>query len=211
MLGSRHESMKSITLLTFITLFAGMIFSATSACAAEIGKSAPDFTLTDVKGITHHLSDFRGKTVVLEWVNQECPFVVKHYESGNIPKLQSDALADGVIWLSINSARRGAQGDYSPEEVKVWQQKNGSSSTAYFRDTDGWVGRLYGAKTTPHMYVITADGTLVYNGAIDSIRSADPSDISKAENYVRSALQAVATGEPVTTPSSRPYGCAVKY
>src|SRR5690606_16125676 len=172
---------------------------------------APDFTLTDIDGNSRSLSDYRGKTVVLEWVNQECPFVVKHYESGNMPKLQAQALADGVVWLLINSGHPGAQGDYSPEQVKVWQERNSASWTGYFRDQDGTVGRLYGAKTTPHMYVITADGTLVYNGAIDSIRSSNKADIAKAENYVTSALAAVAKGEPVATPTSQPYGCSVKY
>ncbi|MFZ9682590.1 MAG: redoxin domain-containing protein [Cephaloticoccus sp.] len=157
------------------------------------------------------MSEYRGNTVVLEWVNPECPFVVKHYESGNIPKLQASAKADGVVWLAINSGHAGAQGDFDAAQVKAWQTRTGSAPSAYFRDQDGAVGRLYGAKTTPHMYVITADGTLVYNGAIDSIRSANRADIAKAENYVVSALTAVANGEPVKDAATRPYGCSVKY
>lgn len=192
-------------------LAAGLFLASIATAKVEVGAPAPDFTLTDIDGNSRSLSDYRGKTVVLEWVNQECPFVVKHYESGNMPKLQAQALADGVVWLLINSGHPGAQGDYSPEQVKAWQERNSASWTGYFRDQDGTVGRLYGAKTTPHMYVITADGTLVYNGAIDSIRSSNKADIAKAENYVTSALAAVAKGEPVATPTSQPYGCSVKY
>lgn len=184
--------MKLKTIPAFLA--AGLALAAASIASANvsIGSAAPDFTLTDIDGNTHRLSDFRGKTVVLEWVNQECPFVVKHYDSGNIPKVQAAALADGVVWLAINSGHVGAQGDFSTDQVKAWQKETGANFTAYCRDQDGKVGRLYGAKTTPHMYVITADGTLVYNGAIDSIRSANKADIAKAENYVTSALAAVA-------------------
>ena len=195
----------------FAILVAGLSLASVSAAKVEVGAPAPDFTLTDIDGNTHSLSDFRGKTVVLEWVNQECPFVVKHYDSGNMPKVQAQALADGVVWLAINSGHPGAQGDFAPDQVKAWQKRTGSTFTAYFRDQDGTVGRLYGAKTTPQMYVIAADGTLVYNGAIDSIRSANKADIAKAENYVTSALAALASGEAVATPATQPYGCSVKY
>jgi hypothetical protein len=148
---------------------------------------------------------------VLEWVNPECPFVMKHYGSGNIPKLQESAKADGVVWLSINTGGAGAQGASDNAEHAKWSQSVKAAPTAYLRDRDGRVGRLYGAKTTPHMYVITADGTLVYNGAIDSIRSAEIGDIAKAENYVAAALAAVKAGKPVAKATSQPYGCAVKY
>src|SRR5690606_16503192 len=134
------------------------------------------------------LSEFKGKTVVLEWVNPECPFVVHHYGSGNIPALQKSAEADGVVWLSINSGSPNAQGDYSPEQVAKWHESNGATPAAYFRDQDGKVGKLYGAKTTPHMYVINTDGVLIYNGAIDSIPSTKKADLAKAENYVVAAL-----------------------
>jgi peroxiredoxin len=198
-------------ILTFAVACATLLLTAIQVGAAEVGQPAPNFTLTDITGQTHSLSDFRGKTVVLEWVNQECPFVVKHYESGNLPATQKAATADGVIWLAINSGRPGAQGDFSPAQVEKWAKDTGAAYTAYMRDQDGKVGRLYGAKTTPQMYVITADGTLVYNGAIDSIRSANKADIAKAENYVNSALAAVKAGQPVKTPTSQPYGCSVKY
>jgi hypothetical protein len=202
--------MKLKSFLSLILAVAGLGF-ATASAQVEVGAPAPDFTLIDIDGKTHTLSDYRGKMVVLEWVNPECPFVVKHYESGNIPKLQVSATGDGVVWLAINSGHPGAQGDFDAAQVKAWQTRTGSAPSAYFRDQDGAVGRLYGAKTTPHMYVIMADGTLVYNGAIDSIRSVNRADIAKAENYVVSALAAVAKGEQVKDAATRPYGCSVKY
>jgi hypothetical protein len=196
-------------LLVAVTLAAA---GATTACAAvKTGEPAPDFSLTDVQGKTHRLSDYRGKTVVLEWVNPECPFVIKHYGSGNMPALQKRATADGVVWLSINSGRPGAQGDFEADRVGAWMKKTGAGPTAYCRDRDGKIGRLYGAKSTPGMYVITAEGTLVYQGAIDSIRSSNPADIARAENYVAAALAAVKAGRPVATANTQSYGCSVKY
>ncbi len=177
----------------------------------EVGKPVPDFTLTDVMGQMHKLSEFKGRTVVLEWVNPECPFVRKHYESGNIPKLQKAAAADKVVWLSINSGAKGQQGDYTAEQVAEWSKNVGAAPLAYFRDQDGKVGKLYGAKTTPDMYVINAAGILVYQGAIDSIRSADVADLAKATNYVTAALTAVKAGKPVEKTVTEPYGCTVKY
>jgi peroxiredoxin len=182
------------------------------AKTAEVGQPAPDFTLTDIAGTTHQLSAYRGKTVVLEWVNPECPIVQKHYnKSGNMPKLQKAAAAAGVVWLSINSAASGKQGDYDATEVAAWMKRVGAAPTAYFRDQNGAVGKLYDARTTPHMFVIDPQGRLVYAGAIDSIRSADPADIAKAENYVTAALAAAKAGQPVASPTSQPYGCSVKY
>ncbi|HTO02698.1 MAG TPA: redoxin domain-containing protein [Opitutus sp.] len=190
-----------------------LAFVAASAlpAAVEIGKVAPEFSLKDINGVTHNLSDYRGKTVVLEWVNPECPFVRKHYGSGNIPQLQNAAKADDVVWLSVNTGQPGDQGVYDATRHAAWAKSVKASPSAYLRDPEGRVGRLYGAKTTPHIYVIKGDGTLVYNGAIDSIRSADVKDIAKAENYVASALAAVKTGKPVAKATSQPYGCAVKY
>ena len=179
--------------------------------AAAVGDPAPDFTLTDIDGGTHTLSALKGKTVVLEWVNPECPFVKKHYKSGNIPALQKTAKADGVVWFSINSAAPGKQGDYDAVQVAVWRDKTGASPTAYLRDTDGKVGKLYGAKTTPHLFVITPEGKLAYAGAIDSISSTDVADIAKAENYVTAALAAVKNKVPVAQSTSQPYGCSIKY
>jgi len=192
---------------------AALAFVPVALMRAEvaIGQPAPDFALTDITGQAHKLSDFRGRTVVLEWVNPECPFVIKHYGSGNMPALQKAAVADGVVWLSINSGRPGAQGDFDAAKVAEWMKRTGASPTAYFRDQDGKVGRLYAAKTTPHMFVITAEGTLVYDGAIDSIRSAKVEDLAKATNYVKAALASVKAGTPVEKTSSQPYGCSVKY
>jgi hypothetical protein len=196
-------------ILTGVAL--GAAFSIGQA-AAEVGRAAPDFTLTDINGNKHSLADFRGKTVVLEWVNPECPIVMKHYDkSGNMPKLQQAAAADGVVWLQINSGHPGAQGDYEPAKVADWQKRQGSVAKAYFRDQDGKVGRLYDARTTPHMFVIDGGGTLVYAGGIDSIRSGNPADIPKATNYVTAALADLKAGQPVRTKTSQSYGCGVKY
>ncbi len=180
--------------IAFAAALAALV--GTARAAVSIGQPAPDFTLTDIQGRTHRLADYRGRTVVLEWVNPTCPFVVKHYGSGNMPALQHAAVADGVVWLSINSGRPGAEGDFEPAQVAAWMKRVGAAPTAYCRDRDGKVGRLYEAKTTPHMFVITADGTLVYEGAIDSIRSAKVEDIAKATNYVKAALAAVKSGKP---------------
>jgi hypothetical protein len=179
--------------------------------AAPVGQPAPDFSLADINGQARRLADYRGKIVVLEWTNPECPIVRKHYLSGNMPALQRSATAEGVIWFSINSGYAGSQGDYDPARVANWLKSTGAAPTAYMRDQDGRVGRLYGAKATPNMFVIAADGTLVYAGAIDSIASADPSDIARATNFVRAALDSLMQGQPIAVKSSRPYGCAIKY
>lgn len=194
--------------LTFTTAF----LVAGALNAATVGQAAPAFTLTDLDGKVHSLSDFKGKTVVLEWVNPECPFVLKHYtKSGNIPATQKAATSEGVVWLLINSAASGKQGDFAAADAKAWLSKEKSTATAYLRDPDGKVGKAYDAKTTPQMFIINAEGVLVYNGAIDSIRSADPADITKAENYVATALAALKAGAPVAKATTQPYGCSVKY
>lgn len=186
-------------------------FVTVARAGVTVGQPAPDFSLTDISGRPHKLSDYKGKTVVLEWVNPQCPFVVKHYGSGNIPHLQQAATADGVVWLAINSARSGGEGDFDAGKVATWANKNAAAFSAYLRDQDGKVGHLYAAKTTPHIFVITANGTLVYQGAIDSIRSAKAEDIAKAENYVTATLVALKAGKPVEKTSTQPYGCSVKY
>ena len=199
------------SLKAFFGFTLAFVAASTIQATVEVGKAAPEFSLKDINGVAHSLSDFKGKTVVLEWVNPECPFVGKHYRSGNIPKLQKSAKADGVVWLSVNTGQPGDQGVYDTARHAKWAKSVNASPSAYLRDPDGQVGRLYEAKATPHMYVINGDGTLVYNGAIDSIRSADAKDIAKAENYVKSALAAVNAGKPVVKATSQPYGCAVKY
>lgn len=177
----------------------------------SVGRPAPDFSLTDIAGQVRRLADYRGKVVVLEWTNPECPIVRKHYLSGNMPALQKSAEAEGVVWLSINSGHTGSDGDFEPARAEAWLKSTGATPTAYMRDQDGRVGRLYGAKATPDMYVISADGTLVYSGAIDSIASADQADIARATNYVKAALDSIRQGSPVAVPTSRPYGCSIKY
>ena len=149
--------------------------------AIDVGQLAPDFTLTDIDGKKHALSEFRGKTVVIEWNNPDCPIVKKHYDSDNLPKLQRDTTADGVVWLLVNSGAPGQQGaDYSAADLKRWMKEHDAAATAYLRDQDGKVGHLYGAQTTPHMFIVDPKGTLVYQGAIDSISSAKKDDIAKA-------------------------------
>ena len=204
--------MKSLIKIVLAGVASFAALSIGQAATAEVGKSAPDFTLTDINGNKHSLASFKGKTVVLEWVNPECPFVVKHYDkSGNLPKTQKSAISDGVVWLQINSGHPGAQGDFEPAKVADWQKRNAVASTAYFRDQDGKVGKLYDARTTPHMYVIDPAGTLVYAGGIDDIRSSKAEDIAKATNFVNAALSDLKSGKAVQTKNSQPYGCSVKY
>ena len=204
--------MKSLTKILIAGAATLAVLNIGLAATAEVGKAAPDFTLTDIHGTAHSMADFKGTTVVLEWVNPECPFVIKHYDkSGNLPKTQQAAVKNGVVWLQINSGHPGAQGDFDPAKVADWQKRNATAATAYFRDQDGKVGKLYNARTTPHMYVIDGSGTLVYAGGIDDIRSSKAEDISRATNFVNAALNDLKTGQPVRTKNSQPYGCSVKY
>jgi hypothetical protein len=198
-----------LTLAVVLTQFGAAVLTA----AVAIGQPAPDFQLKDIHGNAHKLSGYKGKVVVLEWNNPECPFVVKNYEkSGNLPKMQAAAVAEGVVWLTINSGASGKQGgDYSDARLGEYLSKNHAAPTAYLPDHDGKVGRLYGAKTTPHIFIVNSDGTLVYEGAIDSIASTDPEDIAKATNYVRATLDALKAGKPVAKATTQPYGCSVKY
>jgi len=178
---------------------------------AVIGSPAPAFSLPDTAGRTHTLSGYAGKWVVLEWVNYDCPFVGKHYGSGNMPALQKEYTAKGVVWLAINSSAPGKQGHFTPEVIQARSSKYGAAPSAYLLDPSGTVGRAYGAKTTPHMYVISPAGKLVYAGGIDDRPTTDLADIQGAKNYVRAALDEAMAGKPVTTPSATPYGCSVKY
>lgn len=174
-------------------------------------SQAPDFTLTDINGKTHSLSDFKGSTVVLEWYNRHCPFVKKFYESGEMQRLQKLYTEKDVVWLSIVSSAQGKQGNKSNDEHMADRKGFGIDQIPLLVDADGKVGKMYGAKTTPHMYVINKEGVLVYQGAIDSINSTDSDDIKKAENYVVAALESLMKGESIVTPTSVPYGCSVKY
>lgn len=176
--------------------------------AAEPGQPAPDFVVTDIAGQTHSLASYRGKVVVLEWLNPGCPFVVRHYRSGNMQSTQQTAAADGAIWLQVNS---GSVGDLDAAKSVEWQKKQGVTATAYIRDETGKLGRLFGAKTTPHVFVVGKDGRLVYQGAIDDQPTANVVNTPSAHNYVRAALAALRAGQPVQPANSEPYGCGVKY
>lgn len=177
---------------------------------AKVGQPAPAFTLTDANGKTHSLADFKGKTVVLEWTNADCPFVKKHY-SGNMQKQQAQATGDDVVWLTINSSAAGKQGHVDGKGAQQVIARTGGKQSAYLLDAPGKVGRAYNAKTTPHMYVIDKAGTLQYAGAIDSIPSADKDDIAKATQYVPQALGDLEAGKPVRVATSQAYGCSIKY
>ena len=194
-----------------IALALTLAASPALASDARIGEPAPGFTLTDTAGVTHNLSDFAGKTVVLEWTNHDCPFVKKHYDGENMQRQQAEATGDGVVWLVVNSSAVGKQGHVTPAQADQIQADWKAQQTAYLFDTDGTVGRAYGAKTTPHMYIIDPEGVLRYNGAIDSIPSASPADIGQAEQYVEIALAELAAGQSVSRPLTQPYGCSVKY
>jgi hypothetical protein len=188
-----------------------MSLSASAFASIEIGMPAPAFNLSGADGKTHSLADYQGKTVVLEWNNPECPFVKKHYGSGNMQKQQAEATASGVIWLTINSGAAGKQGHLDAASANAYIVKSGASQTAYLFDPDGKVGRAYGAKTTPHMFVIDKNGNLRYAGGIDSIASADQGDIADATQFVPQVLAELAAGKAVSTSKSEPYGCSVKY
>lgn len=179
--------------------------------APNVGEPAPAFTLTDAEGKTHSLADFKGRTVVLEWFNHGCPFVVKHYASGNMQGLQESATEEDVVWLTIVSSAPGKQGHLTPDEARAKKSELGSKATAILLDEDGQVGKLYNAKTTPEMFVINGEGTLVYMGAIDDRADTKEASIDGATNYVTAALDALESGEPVETAKTKPYGCSVKY
>jgi peroxiredoxin len=193
-------------------LIAALALGAAQAWAqAAVGAAAPGFTLTDTKGAAHALADFAGKPVVLEWTNPDCPFVKKHYGAKNMQALQAKYVAQGAVWLSVCSSAPGKQGHYPADEWNRILAEQGSAATALLLDPDGQVGRAYGAKTTPHLFVIDAAGTLVYDGAIDDQPSTDSADIPGARAYVVEALDAVLAGAPVPVAQTKPYGCSVKY
>jgi len=177
----------------------------------QIGQPAPDFTATDSKGAAVSLSQYRGKTVVLEWTNADCPYTRKHYTSGNMQGMQALAQKNGVVWLSVISSAPGKQGYVDGPGADALSQSRGAAPAAVLLDPKGTVGRLYGAKTTPHMFVIDKNGTLQYMGGIDSIATADAGDIPRAEPYLKEAMLAVVQGSPVPHAVTTPYGCSVKY
>ena len=200
---------KMLTAFTAFTVLAAC--AAPESVAQVVGQPAPNFTAADVNGKAVTLSDFRGKTVVLEWNNPECPFVQKHYGSGNMQKAQAAAAKEGVVWLSINSGAPGKQGHMSGAEAKAFLAEAGARPSAYLLDPRGVVGKAYDAKTTPHMYIVNKAGTLVYAGGIDDKPTAKPADINGARNHVLAALSDIKAGKAVSVATSRPYGCSVKY
>ena len=186
------------------------------ACAVHaeqvaVGQPAPDFTLSDTMGGTQALSALKGRFVVLEWVNLDCPFVKKHYGTGNMQKLQKQYTEKGVAWLAVSSSAEGKQGNYPPKKWNAMMKDRGAAATAVLLDPDGKVGKLYGAKTTPHLFVINPEGTLIYQGAMDDNPSFEPETVKGAKNYVQAALDSAMAGKPVETPSTQAYGCSVKY
>jgi len=191
---------------------AALAFAAAIAThAAKVGDPAPAFTGTDTKGKVHSLSDFKGKFVVLEWHNQGCPYVKKHYGSGNMQRLQKEWTAKGVVWLTIISSAPNMQGHVTAEQADAYVREQHAVPTAVILDSSGEIGRTYDAKTTPHMFVVDPGGRLIYNGAIDDKPTTDQADIASAQDYVSAALKAAMAGQPVATAATKPYGCSVKY
>lgn len=187
--------------------------SATAAPMGDpkIGQPAPAFTATDSNGMPRKLSDFRGKTVVLEWTNHDCPFVRKHYGASNMQALQKEAKDKGMVWLSVISSAPGLQGHVDGSKANALTSMRGAAPTAVLLDPEGTLGRAYGARATPHMFVITPEGKMAYKGAIDDKPTANPADIPVARNYVRTALGALTKGTPIDPAATRAYGCSVKY
>ena len=188
-----------------------LVAAGTAVAAPSVGQPAPEFTLTDSNGQSHNLSDFKGKFVVLEWLNHGCPFVKKHYDGGNMQGLQKEFTGKDVVWLSIVSSAPGKEGHMSPEETNKTKEEKGSAATAILIDEDGTVGKLYDAKVTPELFVINPEGTLIYAGAIDDKKSVDAADVAGAKNYVKQALDEALAGNPVSEPTTEAYGCSVKY
>lgn len=196
-----------------LSVLGAAMLAATSPLRAEpvVGQPAPAFTAIDSQGKAVNLADYKGKTVILEWTNHDCPFVVKHYSSGNMQMTQKKAAGDGVVWLSVISSAPGEQGHVDGATADQLTKKRDAAPAKVLLDPKGTVGKMYGARTTPHMFIIDPAGKLAYHGAIDSIRSSDVNDIPKAQNYVLTALDQMKAGKPVDPQGTRPYGCSVKY
>ena len=198
----KHIMISILTLLVAITGFSQDL---------KVGKTAPVFSLMDSNGKAHELQEYRGKYVVLEWVNYDCPSVKKHYDSGNMQALQATYTGRDVIWLSINSSAPGNQGNFTSREINRRAKGHGAAFSAYLIDSDGKVGKAYGARTTPHIFIIDPQGQLVYAGGADNIRSTKVEDIGKAKNFISAALDEALSGQPITDSISKAYGCSVKY
>jgi len=191
--------------------FAVVLVLSSTMLAVKVGESAPNFQATDSNGQGHRLSQYHGKFVVLEWHNNGCPYTQKHYESGNMQRLQKEWTSKGVIWLTVISSAAGQQGYVTAAQENEYLKKMNAGPTAALLDPQGEVGRLYAAKTTPHMFIINPAGALIYDGAIDDKPTTEESDIASAKNYVSQALEEATAGKAVSVPTSRPYGCSVKY
>lgn len=200
---------KTLTRLSLVA--ASILILVSVAWAARVGQAAPDFTATDTYGNSHKLADYRGKFVVLEWTNRGCPYTLKQYNSGNMQRLQREWTAKGVVWFTVVSSAPGQQGYVTAAEENAYVKQVTAAPTAVLLDPSGALGHLYEAKTTPHMFIISPEGTLIYNGAIDDRASTDVADIDGAKNYVTLSLQEAISGKPVSNPTTRPYGCSVKY
>ena len=201
--------MKTKLLTALCTLAASTALFAADSPA--VGAAAPDFSLTDSKGKTQSVSQYKGKYVVLEWFNPDCPFVKKHYGSGNMQKLQEEFTGKGVVWLSIDSSAPGKEGHLTAEQANAKMTEWKTRQTALVLDPDGKAGQSYGAKNTPHMFVINPEGKIIYQGAIDSKATPNAADIASSTNYVRVALEESLGGKPVSNANTKPYGCSVKY
>jgi len=197
----------SIAMAVFVFLFVGL----SAGNAARVGDRAPDFTATDSNGRVHKLSEYQDKFVVLEWTNRGCPYTQKHYNSGNMQRLQHEWTSRGVIWLTVISSAPGKQGYVKAAEENAYVKQVNAAPTAVLLDPTGALGHLYDAKTTPHMFVIDSRGILIYNGAIDDRPTTDLSDVKGAKNFLSLALEEATSGKPVSVPTTRPYGCSVKY
>jgi len=188
-----------------------LLAAAPAAWASTVGQPAPDFTAPDLQGKPVRLSDYRGKFVVLEWTNPECPYVRRHYDSGNMPELQKELGAKDVIWLTVNSTNQSSSEFKTPQEMSKWMSQKGAAPKATLIDKDSKIGKLYSARTTPHMYIVDPQGKLIYAGAIDDKRWASTADTKNAHNHVRAALGEAMAGKPVSVAATSPYGCTVKY
>ncbi|MES1203674.1 MAG: redoxin domain-containing protein [Pseudomonadota bacterium] len=208
---NRRNLARAAALMATAGLTAGALIASSADAAVQNGKAAPVFAAVDSNGKAVKLADYLGKTVVLEWTNDGCPYVRKHYASGNMQKLQKDATADGIVWLSIISSARGQQGYADGARANQLTSARGAAPTAVLLDPKGVIGHLYNAKNTPHLFIIDKAGTLVYQGAIDDKPTANPDDLAAAKNYVRAALSEIKAGKPITTAATVAYGCTIKY
>jgi len=197
--------------LRSVIVVVAFLVTLSTAWAAKVNEPAPDFTATDSNGNVHKLSEYRGKFVVLEWTNRGCPYTQKHYNSGNMQRLQKEWTSKGVIWLTVVSSAPGKQGYVTGTEENAYLKQVNAAPTAVLLDPTGQLGHLYDAKTTPHIFIINPQGTLIYNGAIDDRPTTDLADVNGAKNYVTAALDEATSGKPVSLATSSPYGCSVKY